>query len=145
MTTKDKAKPEVRYVLTLTDDQARMVETACELYARLKIGQFEQISELMLDVKDVEQYCQRRDIANDLLRTVACVIFGRNINGWPHVQKDALHHRAWNIYHALRYKRAWYENPKGGWGVNYDKPYPYGGEPIPEVEIRKIRTEAMNK
>lgn len=132
------SKQDVRYVLTLTKEQARMVETACELYARLKIGQFELITEQMLDVQDIDEYCKRRDIANDLLRTVACVIFGRNINGWPHVEKDALHHRAWNIYQALRYQRAWHEHPEGGWGVSFDKPYPYGGEPVPDVRIQMI-------
>lgn len=128
-------------VLTMTMDQARMVDTACELYARLKIGQFEIITEQMLNVGDVEEYCKRRDIANDLLHSVACVIYGRNINGMPHAQKDAMHHRAWNIHQAIRYCIAWHEHPEGGWGVCFDRPYPDGGEPVPEARIKNIRAE----
>lgn len=56
-----------KVVLTLTREQAQMVEDACELYARLRIGQFERIVEMMLDVRDAENYCERRDTATALL------------------------------------------------------------------------------
>ncbi len=72
-----------KVVLTLTREQAQMVEDACELYARLRIGQFERIAEMMLDVRDAENYCERRDTATALLQTVACVIFGRTACGTP--------------------------------------------------------------
>lgn len=80
-----------KVVLTLTREQAQMVEDACELYARLRIGQFERITEMMLDVRDAENYCERRDTAAALLRTAACVIFGRTVYDTPECQKDALH------------------------------------------------------
>lgn len=124
-----------KVVLTLTREQAQMVEDACELYARLRIGQFERIVEMMLDVCDAENYCERRDTAAALLQTVACVIFGRTAYGTPECKEDALHYRAWNIYAALRHCLAWHDNPKGGWGVCYDEPYPWGGEAVPECRV----------
>ena len=126
-----------KYILTLTREQAAVAKDALELYARLRIGQFNRITELMLDVRDVEDYCQRRDLANDLLKIVACIIFGRNEYYQPNCQKDALHHRAWNVYAALRYQMAWHDHPEGGWGVHFDEPYPWGGEPIAECRVEK--------
>ena len=126
-----------KYILTLTREQAQVAQNALELYARLKIGQFDRITELMLDVRSVDEYCQRRDLANDLLKIVACIIFSRNDYGQPKCEKDALHHRAWNIYTALRYQMAWHDRPEGGWGLHFDKPYPWGGEPVAECRIEE--------
>lgn len=36
---------------------------------------------------------------------------------------------------ALRHCLAWHDNPKGGWGVCYDEPYPWGGEAVPECRV----------
>lgn len=121
--------------LILSREQAEMVKDACELYARLRIGQLERIVEMMLDVRGAEDYCERRDTATALLRTVACIIFGRTAYGSPDCKKDALHHRAWNIYAALRHSLAWHDNPQGGWSVCYDEPYPWGGEAVPECRV----------
>lgn len=123
------------YVLTLNKEQALLTRDALELYARLKIGQFTRITELMLDVRDVKDYCERRDTINDLFRVIAGLFFGRNSYGQPDCKKDAEHHRAWNIYTALRYQIAWHDNPKGGIGCCYDEPRPWGGEPVPRCEI----------
>lgn len=128
---------EEKYILTLTRDQAITVQDALELYARLKIGQFNRITEMMLDVRSVDEYCQRRDLANDLLRVVACIIFGRNEYGQPVCQKDALHYRAWNIYTALRYQMTCHDHPEGGWSTHFDKPYPWGGEAVPECRVER--------
>lgn len=136
---------EDRYVLTLTPEQARVTRDALELYARLRIGQFNRITELMLEVRNVDDYCARRDVADDLLKVVANIIFGRNQYGQPNALKDKLHHRAWNIYHMIRYKMAWHENPKGGFGCHYDKPYPSGGEPVPECEIITVKKNGGKK
>lgn len=127
---------EEKYVLTLTREQAITTQHALELYARLKIGQFNRLTEMMLDVRSVDEYCKRRDLANELLRVVACIIFGRNEYGQPKVEKDDAHHRAWNIYAMLRYRMAWHDDPKGKvWSVAYDKPYPWNNEPLPECEV----------
>lgn len=132
---------EEKYVLTLTREQAITAQNALELYARLKIGQLDRITELMLEARSVDEYLQRRNDANDLLKVVACIIFGRNEYGKPDCQKDALHYRAWNIYAALRYQMAWHDHPEGGWGVHFDKPYPLGGEAVPECRVESAPAE----
>lgn len=126
------------YILTLTPEQERIVELALELLARLHIGQFERIAELLVDPRDQENYCQRRDLAHDLLRLAAIVIFGRSACNYPDIKgKSEEHEQAWTIYSVLRYTRSWHENPKGGITVNYDEPLNLAGGPMPKCEIKQ--------
>ena len=128
-------KPEERYVLTLTPEQEYIVEQALELLARLRIGQFERIAELLCDPRDTD-YCKRRDLTRDLLRLAAIVVFGRSAYNYPDVkERSQEHEQAWTIYSVLRYTRSWHENPQGGFTVNYDKPLNLAGGPMPKCEI----------
>lgn len=128
-------EPEERYVLTLTSEQEYIVEQALELLARLHIGQFERVAELLCDPRDTD-YCKRRDLARDLLRLAAIVVFGRSPINYPDVKgKSTEHELAWTIYSVLRYTRSWHENPEGGIAVNYDEPLNLAGGPMPKCEI----------
>lgn len=125
-----------RVTLTLTREQALVVERACELLARLHIGQFRTVTEMLLDFqRDMDDYCQRRDMANTLLYHAAIAIFGRNVFGQPDIEKKSLEHeRAWLIYTTLRHARSWHDHPEGGYTVNFDKPLPIG-EYMPKCTI----------
>lgn len=124
-----------KYVLTLTREQAIMVKDACELFARLKIGQFERITEMLLDLH-LDDYCEKRDLANAVLRIAACALLGSYGYRTPLVQQDDLHYRAWDIHAAIRHCMAWHDEPEGNiWSVSFDKPYPHGDEPLPEIKI----------
>ena len=131
-----------RYILTLSPDQEYITEQALELLARLHIGQFERIAELLVDPRD-QDYCRRRDLAHDLLRLAAIVVFGRNACNYPDVKKKSEEHeRAWTIYSVLRHARSWHENPKGGITVNYDEPLNLAGGPMPKCKVATKEEEA---
>lgn len=131
-----------RYILTLSPDQEYITEQALELLARLHIGQFERIAELLCDPRD-KDYCKRRDLARDLLRLAAIVVFGRSPINYPDVkEKSAEHELAWTIYSVLRYTRSWHENPRGGITVNYDKPLNLAGGPMPKCKVATKEEEA---
>lgn len=54
--------------LTLTEEQARIVSTACEFFARIKMGQFNEIIWHTMDFETgSDDYCERRDKAQELL------------------------------------------------------------------------------
>lgn len=127
--------PKERYILTLTPEQEYIVEQALELLARLHIGQFERIAELLCDPRDTD-YCKRRDLTRDLLRLAAIVVFGRSAYNYPDVkERSQEHEQAWTIYSVLRYTRSWHENPEGGFTVNYDEPINLAGGKMPKCEI----------
>lgn len=124
-----------RYVITLTPEQEIITEQALELLARLHIGQFERIAELLCDPRDTD-YCKRRDLARDLLRLAAIVVFGRSAYNYPDVkEKSKEHEQAWTIYSVLRYTRSWHENPRGGITVNYDEPLNLAGGLMPKCKV----------
>lgn len=126
--------------LEFTRDQALVVEQACELLARLRIGQFNRITEMMLKPNadtDLRDYCFRRDRANDALALASRLIYGETSYGAPDCQKDELYQRAWNIFSVLRYTRSWHDNPNGGFSVCYDKPMSFIDERLPKCGITK--------
>ena len=53
--------------LTLTDEQAKIVATACEFYARVKMGQFNEIRWLCMRDFSAPDFCKRKDEAERLL------------------------------------------------------------------------------
>ena len=56
------------FKLTLTEEQARVVASACEFFARIKMGQFNEILWHTMDFQTgSDDYCERRDKAQDFL------------------------------------------------------------------------------
>ena len=129
--------PDERYILTLTPDQEYIIEMACELFARLKLGQFFRITEMLLPLSamNTDDYCRRRDDANDALNLAACLIYGRNGYNTPDAMKDEYWYRAWGVYEVLRYTRSWHDFPEGGITVNFDRPISYDGQPLPTCRV----------
>ena len=127
-----------RVVLEVTREQAQIIERDCELLARLRLGQFEHITEACLDFGSAE-YCKRRDYVNPFLDAAAKVIYGVTTYGYPNCKEDDVFHRAWSVYEVLRYTRCWHDHPEGGsWSVCFDPPLNRlpAGEPLPTCEIK---------
>ena len=123
-------------VLTLTREQAAAVEDACELAARLRMGQFNIITEQLIGLMNRDDVYRDRDWANELLKTVAKMIFGTNQYGWPDIPEKSFEClRNIAVWTTLRHARAWHDHPEGGIGVSWDKPLGYG-EKMPKAEWR---------
>ena len=125
-----------QYVLTLSEEQANTVREACELYARLGLGQFERITELFMDYHGEDAF-QRRDIANDILYVAAKCIFGTNRYNRPDIKQIDACDRAFDIHQVIRYAKSWHYHPEGGCTVDFYDPIPKSGEPLAKCEIRE--------
>lgn len=134
-----------RVFVEMSREQALIAENACELYARLKLGQFREITWHMLNMKtdDSTFFWTRRDIANDLLELAAKYIYPPRNDGSGYVvssaEKDEDFNRAWDVYTALRHARAWHDNPEDGkisWSVCYDDPTNESGDGVVKCEIK---------
>lgn len=132
---------EEKVILEMTREQALTIEIACELLARLYIGQFKELTNILLPVHgtDANDYCRRRDDANEALDLAAKLMFGRTPYNTPNITKGEEHNRAWNIYQVLRYTRSWHDQPEGDhWSVCFDEPMNMiAGEPLPKCKIVK--------
>ena len=60
----------MKYVLTMTEEQAKLIAEACEFFCRIKIGQFGEIIWKTLIPQEhieIDDFCERRDTAEYLL------------------------------------------------------------------------------
>lgn len=95
-----------KYTLELNEVQAQTVSQACEFFARIKMGQFDEIPFLLLadELSDAD-YCSRRDIANKYLLDARKEIYPE-LNGIGHsygVGKFGDADRAFDVYQVLRH------------------------------------------
>lgn len=92
--------------LQLTTEQAKVVAQACEFFARIKIGQFDEITFLCLSHSlSGDDYCTRRELAVKSLLEARKVIYPE-LHGIGHsygIGKFADADRAFDVYQVLRY------------------------------------------
>lgn len=126
----------MKYKLELTEDQARILSEACELYYRTGLGQFNHMVEFCMDrefynrdkkMSDEEfnNWIDCRDKAEDLVYAARKYIYpelqGRGHSyGIGHNMDD---NTAWNIHQVLRYYA----------GNDERKPFAVYGE-LPKIE-----------
>ena len=96
----------VKYILELTEEQAKITVQACEFFARIRMGQFQEIPYLCLrgDISGGE-YCTRRNIAEKHLLGARKAIYPE-LNGIGHsygVGKFQDTDSAFDIYQVLRF------------------------------------------
>lgn len=143
---KNAVKKEERVTLEMSREAAMVCEDALELFARLKLGQFREITWKVMpdDWKEgaFDSWIKERDFANELLEMAARHVFGTNNWGQPDVKvKDDEELRAWELYTTLRYTRSWHDNPEDGktsWSVCYDEPLAQSGDRMPKCEIKEV-------
>lgn len=125
-------------VVEMTREQAYAVMNACELLARLEIGQFKEIVWNFIDkfhTADNKFDSVSREDADALAEQLCKKIFGTNKYGWPNIDKKSIRHqRCWAVYSTIRYVLAWHDHPEGGNTVNFNEPLGYG-EKMPKCRI----------
>ena len=129
----------IEYILTMNSDQAKTCLKAVELLMRLKINQPKEISKAILDEIfeqiGCDEFCRRRDAANEYLEQAFSVIFPN----WNEVKKDDEWYRLYNLYQTIRYQIHLAEYPNSI-GVDSYPPIQFTDEPMPKCEFRKDDT-----
>ena len=128
---------EVKYRLTLTEAQARIVKDALDLYFRIGIGQFREVEHvynytLLRGTKDMERLREALDAA---ARTQ-----GFGFGGSYGIHSTEVHdvfRQAYDINRVIRHRMAWDRLPSGGPGVDFDTPRQIGTFPLPSIETLK--------
>lgn len=120
--------------LTLTEEQADILLTALDTYSRLKMGQFNAVTDLF-PARDFD----RKAAAAALLaarQTVMPELDPRGYYGILNLEAGEQARVAFDIQQVLRHALAWHRRPEGGIGVCYDDPYQTSRAPLIRVEIR---------
>ena len=90
--------------LKLTDKQARIAARACELYARIVLGQFNEVILDLVDSDNVDEITSNREEIENLLLKVRS-FFYPDLHGVGHsygIGKFEHADRAYDVYQAIR-------------------------------------------
>jgi hypothetical protein len=108
--------------ITINESAAYAALNAMELYCRISIGQFDMLTHLLgwYGAYDYEgahnaQMFIKKVIFPELAWNASYGIGSDKIN------RDT--DTTWDFYQTLRHALSWYREPKGGWTVNFDKPF----------------------
>lgn len=134
---KDKIpQKKVKYTLVLDERQAKLLAKACEFYARVNIGQWNEIFQSCVDLRR-DDYCEVRDAMEPLLLQARQLV-------WPELQGvghsfgiGKFEHAdiVWEIYEVLRNRIAWTDRPEGGPGVDFAPPMSLAGRELPVCTV----------
>ena len=140
------------YQLTVTEEQAKTIQVACELLARIQGGQVLEVFEHLPLRKDID-WGVYHEIKDELTKRMP-EILKDGINGWNshfgvgHPDLPKSHDIAWDLYQVVRYRLSWDYAIGQGWvddyqssrkwdkmlGVSYDEPMKFGSEPLAVIE-----------
>lgn len=124
-----------KYQITMTEEQARLISDALDLYTRMGLGQFEKI----VDVYD--QGYTMGDYPRARLRDAldgAKVAAGHPINGSHGIhnpQVRRVFRSAFDLQQVIRNRLAWDRTPKGGNTVDFDEPEKIGEHDLPTIKL----------
>ena len=131
-----------KIVLELSEEHARIVMDACEMLMRMRLGQESYPTELMLgwplhDGMSTDEYCIRRDVGGELMRTYLGVVLGKNAWHMPNGRKDDLEAMAYEVWATMRHAMFKHEHP--GVGETYDvrssPPLSESGKEMPVCKV----------
>ena len=132
--------PGDEYLLYMDKETAATVALACEFYARVKFGQFNEIQHLTVwpNGDNDPTFGDRLQACEEALNAAKKAAYPE-LSGPGHSYgvgrfRDA--DTAWNAYQAIRYMHAWHEHPEGGTTINFSPPRRFSDAPMPRCEIR---------
>lgn len=115
--------------ITLSDQQAGLVEEALDFYIRCRMGQFEEILS--------QHFPEKRNdtVVTGLLDRVHVEVLNLPTNTSPGIHTLPEPYKvAYDLKQVIRYHRSYKYNPSGDMGVNFDQPRNLSLEPMAEVD-----------
>ena len=152
---KSDAPAEVETItLTMSRPVAEAVQTACEWYLRLHLGQFWDLAEDLCFAKfysDAENNAfqseeQRKnafDVAIDRRNTMLLEmerLYSRCVLPAPISDVMRVPYRAEQVWLAIRHALAWHDKPEGDrMNVAFDKPLNRSDQPQPTIKLTEVQ------
>ena len=127
-----------RYTLTLTSEQAKIVDRAVELLLRLKLGQYEELPFVLMDI-NTENFGDKAQSAKMFLQAGFGVMSPNGLGGgWT---KDLDWHRLYDIHQVIRHAIHDAEHPDATWSVDAFEPVSTSGEKLPKIRTEVVQNE----
>jgi len=137
---------------------AEAVAKACEMYLRLHMGQFEDLTDELCMARfyaalendsfaDEEERDEIFHISIDrrnIMQEEVDKLYKRYVLSAPLDYCMRIPYRAEQVWLAIRHALAWHDNPKGDYTVQYDKPLNRSDQPQPMVQLYEAPTEGKS-
>lgn len=128
-----------RYQLTVTEEQAAVINRALEFYERVGgMGQFDVVTEPWIIRGPVGNIQAAREALDEAKLLLTGMPYG-NSYGIMSPQVPEEFRRVYDLHQVIRHRLAWDKNPKGDWTYPYDKPNRLGDQPL--ATITEIKEE----
>lgn len=139
---KPETPAEQKYTITLNERQLRLLQSACEEYARLRMGQTWELSDALAfqnyeytpDDPEYDSRLYRRDAVRELMDLAMRAASGGDID---HFRKTKEVQVALDMYSVIR-NFFWHQLPEDkreSWTVDADPVYIWG--PEPKITVKK--------
>ena len=132
-----------KIILELTREHAQVVQDACEMLMRMKLGQPSFPTELLLgwpshERMSTDEFCLRRDMANEIMRTYLFAVLGRNNYGYPDGRKDDTEALAYEVWGTIRHETyKYYYQDDDFYDVRSQEPMNESGKTMPKCRIEE--------
>ncbi|MBD2505114.1 hypothetical protein [Anabaena azotica] len=117
--------------LDLNDEQLAVISKACELLARIHMGQLEEVAWLFSSLPE-ERYQELTETLKEL-NTLITQMPKQSHFGIRSEQVPQIARSAYDIHQVIQHHLAWKRNPQGGVGGNFDSPVQYSTIPLPTI------------
>lgn len=117
----------------LNENHMGVLIQALDLYTRIGMGQFSEITHLFIFNDQIESM----ELLDDLKRKYTSLKEGeyKGIGGRELEDKFKI---AQDMHEVIRHRLAWTKNPEGDLFVNYSNPFHWGDEPLIEAEFKGV-------
>ena len=132
---------EHRFTFTTPGDDASNISIALDFYIRVLIGQYDVLSGNSYCLSEVGGIYSGSEVDRFLLqiRDILLPELSNYGPGGSHgiysPHRDVRAGEAYNIYQELRYRRAYFNHPEGGYSVDFDTPLWAKDDPFPHPEV----------
>ncbi len=132
--------PDKPYQLWITEKQAQVLVNALDLYSRIGMGQFSEITHVlrMNALGNPSGQADALAKVDELTRKASSYWMGGSGDyyGIASEKINDIFRVAWDLQQVIRYRLAWDRKPEGGIQVHFDEPWKSSAEPF--AVIKKI-------
>ncbi len=125
-----------KYSIEITLEQAQTISRACELFGRLHMGQFKVLADEFIGCDTLSNVDLNK--LRDGLEQLEQLITG-SPNSYHGIASHKIPEKAKiavDLYQVVRHRITWDKEPKGGFGVMFDKPLPVTTHPLAIIQLK---------
>ena len=125
------------YKITVTEQQANIIEVACDLFSRIHMGQLDELA-FMAIWGELQQW-EGHEVDGTIAK-IGCDVLKHELFGlpsdttWGILQCGNDARTACDIHQVIRHRLSWDEHPEGGQTVNFHEPFKSGDGALPSIE-----------